>query len=110
MPRSDREKFDDRVAALLRRLGIAFDGLTEQRRRTLLAEARRRGLNAHETALLLAYDQVSALLDADAERGRVLVDRLVLVSREWCEDDLVDATVVRPLEQQARQLLRQVQD
>lgn len=106
MPRSDREKFDDRVAALLRRLGIAFDGLSEQRRRTLLAEARRQGLNAHEASLLLAFDQVPALLDDDAERGRVLADRLVLVSREWREEDLVDAAVVTPMEQQARQLLR----
>lgn len=107
MPRSDREKFDDRVAALLRRLGVAFDGLTEQRRRQLLSEARQRRLNAHETSLLLAFDHVPVLLDEDAERGRVLVDRLVLVSREWRDDDLVDAAVVMPLEQQARQRLRQ---
>lgn len=106
MPRSEREIFNDHVTVLVRQLGLELEELSETQRDRLLLEARKRRVNDHEAALIIAYAHLPVLLDEDVEGARVLIDRLSLMAREWRDEHLVDARAVAPLEEEARARLR----
>jgi hypothetical protein len=106
MARSDRDVFNDHVAALTRQLGVQVDHVPDGERRRLQDDARQRRLNEHEAALTVAYGEVRELLHRDLEQARVLVDRLALVGRQWRVAGLVGAALLQSLEQRARVQLR----
>lgn len=106
VPRSERNRFSDHVEALLLRLGVRADDVAERLRKRLLHEARHRRLNDHEAALTVAHGHALELMDAELERARVLVDRLELVAAEWDGEDLIDRSVIMPLQREARLALR----
>jgi hypothetical protein len=109
MPRSERDIFNDHVTALLRQLGVNADDVADRHRRQLFDQARRRHLNDHEAALVVAHGHALDLLEENLERARVLVDRLALVAAQWGRDDLVNRQVVAPLERDARAALQRSQ-
>ncbi len=106
MGRSQRERFNDHVTSLLRRLGIEVDDLPEGQRRGLIEQARDRHDNEHEAALFIAYALVPAVLADDVEKGRVLVDRLDVTAQAWDDEDLVDRSRLRDSHTSARAALR----
>ncbi|MAT83221.1 MAG: hypothetical protein CMD39_02915 [Gammaproteobacteria bacterium] len=106
MGRSERERFNDHVASLLRRLGIEVDELPDGQRRDLIEQARDRHDNEHEAALYIGYALVPAVLADDVEKGRVLIDRLAVTAEAWDDEELVDRSRLRDSDSSARAALR----
>jgi len=106
MPRSEHDKFIDRLAVLLRDLGVDIDAVAAPRRDALLKDLRQARLNEHEAALSFAYGLLPELLEDDQEEARVLVDRLEVTAEDWDDQDLVDRRRLAAQQRDARAALR----
>lgn len=104
--RSERDRYNDHVEALLRDLGLELEDFDGREQSRLLQDARQRRLNEHEAALAVAYGHAPVLLDDDLERARVLMDRLALTAEQWQHQGLVNRHRLAPLEREARAALK----